>query len=76
MRPDEIYDLLPAYCAGSLPDELRAQVGEQILRSPELLAAAMEMTTVGLRLDEVREEIGRAGRFTPEGATIGDQPAS
>lgn len=72
MRPDEIRELLPAYCAGSLPAELRAQVREQVLRSPELLAEAMELTTVGLLLDEVRGEIGRAGRFPPDDAVVGD----
>lgn len=72
MRPDELHDLLPAYCAGSLPDTLHAQVGEEILRSPDLLAEAMELTSVGLRLDDVRAELSRTGRFAPEGTPGGD----
>lgn len=67
MRPDEIHELLPAYCAGTLPDDLRAEVSEEILRSPALLAEAMELTTVSLRLDEVRAELGRQGRMQPGG---------
>jgi hypothetical protein len=67
MRPDEIHELLPAYCAGTLPDDLRDMVAEAILRSPVLLAEAMELTTVSLRLDEVRDELARRGRMPANG---------
>jgi len=54
---DEIRDLIPAYCAGSLPEELHARVEEAIVRSPELLAEATELSIVNDHLLEIRREI-------------------
>lgn len=54
---DEIRDLLPAYCAGSLPEEMHARVEEAILRSPELLAEATELSIVNDHLIEVRRAL-------------------
>lgn len=51
---DEIRDLIPAYCAGSLPEELHARVGEAIVRSPELLAEVTELSIVNDHLLEIR----------------------
>lgn len=51
---DEIRDLLPAYCAGSLPEEMHARVEEAILRSPDLLNEATELAQVNDHLIEVR----------------------
>jgi len=54
---DEIRDLLPAFCAGSLPEELHARVEEAILRSPDLLNEATELAQVNDHLLEVRRRI-------------------
>ncbi|MFM7247942.1 MAG: zf-HC2 domain-containing protein [Actinomycetota bacterium] len=54
---DETRDLLPAYCAGSLPEEMHARVEAAIVRSPELLAEATELSIVNDHLLEIRRAI-------------------
>lgn len=54
---DEILDLLPAFCAGSLPEEMHARVEEAVLHSPDLLNEAAELAQVNDHLLEVRRQI-------------------
>jgi hypothetical protein len=54
---DEIRDLIPAYCAGSLPEALHARVEAAIVRSLDLLAEATELSIINDHLLEVRRAI-------------------
>jgi hypothetical protein len=66
MQTEEIRDLLPAFCAGSLPAGLHVRVESAVLASPELLEEAMVLTSVGLRLDEERRALREDACFRPD----------
>jgi hypothetical protein len=61
MQCDDIRELLPAFCAGSLPPGLHARVRVAMLNSPDLLAETMQLTGVALRLDEERRALRASG---------------
>ncbi len=55
-----LHDQLPAYCAGSLPQDWDAFVESELLCSPALLAEAMELMRVNEYLLEVRRTLDAA----------------
>ncbi len=55
-----LHDQLPAYCAGSLPQDWDAFVESELLCSPALLAEAMELMRVNEHLLEVRRTLDAA----------------
>lgn len=68
MQTDDIRELLPAFCAGSLPPDLHDRVQLAVFASPELLAETMRLTGVSLRLDEERRRLRGAGLAPGEAA--------
>lgn len=63
-----LLDLLPAYCAGSLPEPLYARVESAVLASPAALRQAMELMVVNDVLLTVRAKVDEARRASDRGA--------